>query len=217
MAEAVHLLMVKHMAVANLKKEAKPANKRVKKTKRKLKHVGTHKKKSKREYYSSSSSSCFDLDSEKDSGRYNTHISKSRWNVSKSENVQNANSVPIKFVETYPSYSNKVVKGATICATIVAVLYKHITNIEGLPPQAWWRTLLDRGSDSDLLVNTKIRMKNIPYEKRYTANTWQTPNGNFKTTHVGNSEMIFSAFSKSKISTICPDTGSDHINSKDIF
>ena len=48
-------------------------------------------------------------------------------------------------------------------------------------------------------------MKNIPTEKRYAAETWQTSNGTFKTTHVGNLELIFSAFSKSTIFSVCLD------------
>ena len=47
-------------------------------------------------------------------------------------------------------------------------------------------------------------MKNIPKQKRYAAKTWQTLNGIFKTTHVGNLEMIFPAFSKSKLFVIHP-------------
>ena len=48
-------------------------------------------------------------------------------------------------------------------------------------------------------------MKNIPYEKRHAAETWQSSNGTFKTTQVGNLEMMFPAFSESKIFAICPD------------
>ena len=48
-------------------------------------------------------------------------------------------------------------------------------------------------------------MKNIPYEKRYAANTWQTSNEIFKPTRVGNLELVFPAFSKSKIFSVRPD------------
>ena len=91
--------------------------------------------------------------------------------MSKDKIVQNANSAPIKIVETYPSYANNVVKGAGIAAAIVAVPYKHLKNREGLPPQVWWRTLLDSGSDGDLLFITKSKRKNIPKEKRYASET----------------------------------------------
>ena len=121
------------------------------------------------------------------------------------EIVQNANSVSMMIIDTYPSYSNKAVKGVGVCPTIVAVPHKQIKNIEGLPPQVWWRTLLDSGSDGDLLFTTTRQMKKIPSKKRYTAKTWQTLNETFKTTHVGNLEIIFPAFSKSKIFVICPD------------
>ena len=124
--------------------------------------------------------------------------------MSKNENVQNANSAPIKIVENL-SYTNKVVKGTGTCAAIAAVPYKHPKNIEGLPPQVWWRSLLDSGSAGDLLFITKQQMKNIPTQKRYAAENWQTSNGTFKTTHVGNLEMMFPAFSKSKIFSIRPD------------
>jgi hypothetical protein len=100
--------------------------------------------------------------------------------VSENENIQNANSAPIKMIEAYPSYSNKVIKGAGICAAMVDVPSKHIKHIEGIPSKIWWRTLLDSGSDGDLLFITKRQMKNIPYEKRYAAKTWQTLNGTFK-------------------------------------
>ena len=105
--------------------------------------------------------------------------------MSRNENVQNANIAQIKKVEPYPSYSNKVVKGTDICVVIAVLPYKHIKNIKGLPPQVQWRTLLDSGSDGDLLFNTKRQMNNIHNEKRYKAKTWQTSNEIFKTTHVG--------------------------------
>ena len=50
-------------------------------------------------------------------------------------------------------------------------------------------------------------MKNIPNQKRYIAETWQTSNGTFKTTHVGNLEMMFPEFLMSKIFAIRPDIG----------
>ena len=75
--------------------------------------------------------------------------------MSKNTNVQNANSAPIKIVENL-SYTNRVVKSTGTCAAIAAVPYKNIKNIEGLPPQVWWRSLLDSGSDGDLLFITKL-------------------------------------------------------------
>ena len=73
--------------------------------------------------------------------------------MSKNKNVQNANSALIKIEENL-SYTNKVVKGAGTCAAIAAVPHKHPKNIEGLPPQVWWRSLLDSGSDGDQLFIT---------------------------------------------------------------
>ena len=78
-------------------------------------------------------------------------------------------------------------------------------NIAGLPPQVWWRILLDSGSDGNLLFITKQQMKNIPNEKRHAAKTWQTSNGTFKATHVGNLYLTFPAFSESKIVSVRPD------------
>ena len=124
--------------------------------------------------------------------------------MSKSENVQNANSAPIQIVENL-SYTNKVIKGAGRCAAITAVPCEHPTNIEVLPPQVWLRSLLDSGSGGDLLFITKRQTKNIPNQKRYAAENWQTSNGTFETTHMGNSELMFPAFSKVKIFSVCPD------------
>ena len=85
-----------------------------------------------------------------------------------SDSVHNANSAPINIVEnTLDNYN--VVQGARICTAVVTVPYKYIKNIEALPPQVWGRTLLDSGSDGDLLFIKKSKLKNIPYENRYAA------------------------------------------------
>ena len=87
------------------------------------------------------------------------------------------------------------------------MLYKHIPNIEGLSPWVLWRTLLYSGSGGNLLFITKSKLYKIVYEKRYAAKTWQTSDEIFKTTHVGNLDMMFRAFSRSKIFSICADIG----------
>ena len=84
-------------------------------------------------------------------------------------------------------YTNKVVKGAGICAGISAILYKHIENLERLTPQVYWKTLLYSGPDDNMLFITQ--------RKRYAAKTKQTSTGTFKTICVGNLEMMFPAFS----------------------
>ena len=93
------------------------------------------------------------------------------------------NSVLIKFVENYPSYTNTIVKDAGMCAAVVAVSCKHMENIQGLTPQVWWRILLYSGVDGDLLFITKAELESIHYEKRYAAKTWKTSNEIFTTTH----------------------------------
>ena len=65
--------------------------------------------------------------------------------------------------------------------------------------------MVDSGSDGDLLFITNSQSKNIPNEKRYTAKRWQTSSGIFKTTHMGNLELKFSAFSKSSFFSVRSD------------
>ena len=120
------------------------------------------------------------------------------------DSVQNANRATIQFVETL-SYTNEVIKGVGICAVIIAVPCKHVKNIEELPPQVWWKILLDSTSDGDLLFIAKPQLKNIQNEKRCAGKSWQTSNGTFKTTHLSNLELMFSAFTKFKIFSVRPD------------
>ena len=94
--------------------------------------------------------------------------------------------MPINIVENL-GYTNKVVKGAGICAAISAISYKHIENLERLTPQVYWKTLLYSGPDDNMLFITQ--------RKRYAAKTKQTSTGTFKTICVGNLEMMFPAFS----------------------
>ena len=118
---------------------------------------------------------------------------------------------PIKIVENSKSakykikYLNQVVNGKGISAAIGAVPISYKDNKEGLPTEVWWQTLLDSGSDGDLLFITKEQLKNIPYEKRYAAEKWQTSTGTFKTTLVGNLDIMFPAFSRSKIFSVQAD------------
>ena len=83
--------------------------------------------------------------------------------------------------------------------------YKRTKNTKGLPPQVWWITLLDSSLDGNLLFITKLKLNNIPNEKKNPAETWQTSNGTFTTTYLDNLEIMCPAFSKSKISSVHPD------------
>ena len=80
----------------------------------------------------------------------------------------------------------------------------YLPPLPGVPTSALYRAgnlaLLAprRGSDPGLCSSH-------PNKKSYAAKTWQTSTGAFKATHAGNLEMMFPAFSKSKIFAICPD------------
>ena len=78
--------------------------------------------------------------------------------MSKTKNVQNANSAPITIVENL-GYTNKVVKGTGTYAAIAAVSYTPIQNTEDIQPQVWRRSLLDSGADGhcSLLQKNKRR------------------------------------------------------------
>ena len=78
-------------------------------------------------------------------------------------------------------------------------------NMGGETPKVWWQTLLDSGSDGDLLFVSKRALKHIQHDERMEPETWQSSTGTFKTTHVGNLEVMFPAFSRSKIFKIKPD------------
>ena len=67
------------------------------------------------------------------------------------------------------------------------------------------RVLLDSGSDGGLIFITKKDLKNIPHKKRYVPEIWETSNGTFKTTKVGELELTFPEFSRSKLSSLSPD------------
>ena len=51
----------------------------------------------------------------------------------------------------------------------------------------------------------KSQLKNIPNETKYAAKTWKTSNGTFKKTHSGNLELMFPAFYKTKLFSVCLD------------
>ena len=68
-----------------------------------------------------------------------------------------------------------------------------------------WRVLLDSGSDGDLLFVQKGLKENVPFKERFRPQKWGTLNGTFRTTKVGNLDMIFPEFSESKIMHLKPD------------
>ena len=68
-----------------------------------------------------------------------------------------------------------------------------------------WRVLLDSGSDGDLLFVQKGLKENVPFKERFRPQKWRTSNGTFRTTKVGNLDMIFPEFSESKVMHLTPD------------
>ena len=113
--------------------------------------------------------------------------------------------MPIKIVEKPLQNRKQVVNGEGISAVVAAtvVLIKKIKKQQ--PQTKAWRVLLDSGSDGDLIFITKKDLKNIPHKKRYAPETWETSNGTFKTTKVGELELIFPEFSRSKLFSLSPD------------
>ena len=113
---------------------------------------------------------------------------------------------PIKTVEKSPTQEvgNKVVKGNGISAAIAAVPF-HKYNQKQKQPKKAWTVLIDSGSDGNLIFVTKEGLKNIPHVKRYAPSKWETSNGTFKTTKVGNLELLFPDFSRSKFFSVSPD------------
>ena len=69
-----------------------------------------------------------------------------------------------------------------------------------------WRILLDSGSDGDILFRQRgTKSHNVPYTKRLHPQTWHTSNGLFQTTKVGDFEVVFPEYSRSKRFRIHPD------------
>ena len=87
-----------------------------------------------------------------------------------------------------------VVEGEGVSAAVLAQpLLKH-----NKPAKRAWRVLLDSGSDGDLAFVHKKDLKNIHYTDRFHPIKWETSNGAFTTTKVGNLDLLFPEFSRSK-------------------
>ena len=68
-----------------------------------------------------------------------------------------------------------------------------------------WRVLLDSGSDGDILFQRKGTRKGVPYTRRVTPQLWHTSMGNFKTEKLGEFELEFPEYSRSKRVALQPD------------
>ena len=64
---------------------------------------------------------------------------------------------------------------------------------------------MDSGSDGDLLFRHPENNEYIPAKERFKPQQWQTSNGTFATTKVGDLELYFPDFSGSKFVKIKPD------------
>ena len=73
------------------------------------------------------------------------------------------------------------------------------------PAKRAWRVLLDSGSDGDLAFVHEKDLKNIHYTDRFHPTKWETSNGAFTTTKVGNLDLLFPEFSRSKRFSLRPD------------
>ena len=100
------------------------------------------------------------------------------------------------------SLRNKVVKGAGLCTTIEGIAWSRK---KGRYSKRVWRILLDSGADGDLLFSHPSNKEYIPQKERYSPCTWNTSNGTFKTQKVGDFELLFPKFSKSKLVKVKPD------------
>ena len=117
------------------------------------------------------------------------------------KNPVNLPSTPIK-VANLKKYCEKVVTGEGVHCCIESVPINHFENIEGNLPTVWYKTLLDSGSDGDLIFVTKEQLKQIPQVKKNVANEWSTSTGKFVTKYIGVLEFMFTAFSRSKVFSV---------------
>ncbi|MCP4747846.1 MAG: hypothetical protein GY874_17170, partial [Desulfobacteraceae bacterium] len=104
------------------------------------------------------------------------------------------------------SYKNQVVKGNGVVTTIVAMIEDK--NSKSKNPKHKFKVLkvlLDSGSDGDLLFVQKGTNCIIPLKKRVSPQKWRTSNGTFMTKNVGNLELHFPEFSRSKVASFQPD------------
>ena len=65
--------------------------------------------------------------------------------------------------------------------------------------------LLDSGSDGDLVFVQEGTKPYIPFKQRHAPQKWRTSKWTFTTTKVGEMDVIFSEFSKSKVASSKPD------------
>ena len=102
------------------------------------------------------------------------------------------------------SLQAKVVKGKGLCTTIEGVP-QIAKNGRTRSAKRVWRILLDSGADGDLLFSHPKTREYIPQKERFAPCKWRTSNGTFQTTKVGDFELLFPKFSKSKLVKMKPD------------
>ena len=98
---------------------------------------------------------------------------------------------------------NRVVKGKGLCTTIEGIV--HTNRTPAKEAKRVWRILLDSGADGDILFRHPTNKEYIPVKERFAPCKWRTSNGTFKTTKVGNFELLLPKFSKSRLVTMKPD------------
>ena len=122
-------------------------------------------------------------------------------------NIQNpssiSNTLPIKFVlNDLELFKNQVVKGNDVVTTIVAMFEdKHSKSKNPKHKYKVLKVLLDSGSDGDLFFVQKRRSSIIRLKKRISYQKWRTSNVTFMTRSVGNLDLKFPEFSKSKMTS----------------
>ncbi|MCP4746807.1 MAG: hypothetical protein GY874_11815, partial [Desulfobacteraceae bacterium] len=103
-------------------------------------------------------------------------------------------------------FKNNVVKGNGIVTTVVAMVEDKSSKSNN-PKHKYkvLKVLLDSGSDGDLLFVQKGTSSIIPFKKRISPQKWRTSNGTFMTRSVGDLDLKFPEFSKSKTASFQPD------------
>ena len=112
--------------------------------------------------------------------------------------------LPIKIVTKTNTKSNlqsdKLLVGNSLNTVVLGILKNS-----NKPSKRMWHVLLDSGSNGDLLFVQKGLKENVPFKERFRPQKWQTSNGTFRTTKVGDLDMIFPEFSESNIIHLKPD------------
>ena len=102
-----------------------------------------------------------------------------------------------------------VVKGQGLVTSVVAMVQVKCSHSKDKNSAKWkYKALhifLDSGSDGDLLFVKPNSRSIIPTKERMSPQKWRTSNGTFSTTEVGDLELTFPEYSKSKRFNFRPD------------